>query len=228
MKYILIILLIFIIIHYIFNKILLCKENFTKSRKGYILTCDETSNRSQFSKNVLDKIGFNTIFFNCIKNENKVLSNKISMQAIYELVANGEDEWVYIFEDDINILEDIKLDELIEYEKISKTFFYLGNCGFTNFEELYHPIKINGHRVAIVKGFVRGLHAIALSKEGARELLEYSQNSPEVYMDMILEEFSQIHHPNLVRYDLESYVSGNLSGHRGIFFQDRDKFPTTI
>ena len=43
-------------------------------------------------------------------------------------------------------------------------------------------------------------------------------------MDIILEEFSQIHHPNLLRYDLESYIEG----HRGIFFQDRDKFPTTI
>ena len=223
MKYILIILLISIIIFSLFYEIKY-NEGFSESRKAYILTCDETTERSQFSKNVLEHVGFNVIFYKCIKNENKVLSNKISMQQIYEIIANGEDEWCYVFEDDINILEDIRLQEIIEYEKISNTFFYLGTCGFENKEALYQDTKINGHEVAIVKGPVRGLHAIALSKEGAKELLTFSQNSPEVYMDIILEEFSQIHHPNLVRYDLESYIEG----HRGIFFQDRDKFPTTI
>uniref|UniRef100_A0A6C0I0R8 Glycosyltransferase n=1 Tax=viral metagenome TaxID=1070528 RepID=A0A6C0I0R8_9ZZZZ len=224
-NYIFIILLFLLIIGiFFYNSSYNNKELFTQQRKAYILTCDETSNRSQFSKSVLENIGFNVIFFKCIKNENKVLSNKISMQAIYEIIANGQDEWVYVFEDDINVLEDIKIDELIEYENISKTFFYLGTCGFENINNLYHPTKINGHEVAIVKGLVRGLHAIALSKDGAKELLEYSSNSSEIYMDMILEEFSQIHNPNLVRYDLESYIQG----HRGIVFQDRDKFPTTI
>ena len=71
---------------------------------------------------------------------------------------------------------------------------------------------------------VRGLHAIGLSKNGAKELLEYSQKSSKIYMDMILEEFAQLNNPNMVRYDLESYISG----HRGIFFQDRNKFPTSI
>ena len=223
-KRILIIVLILIIIICIFIKYRKINENFTQTRKAYILTCDETSDRSQFSKNVLENVGFDVIFFQCIKNEDKVLSNKISMQAIYEKIANGHDEWSYVFEDDINILEDIKLDEIIEYEKISKMFFYLGACGFENNNELYQPNLINGHKVAIIKGFVRGLHAIALSKNGAKELLKFSQNSSEVYMDMILEQFSQIYNPNLVRYDLESYIPG----HKGIFFQDRDRFPTTI
>lgn len=219
----LLIILLISILFYLFYKIKY-NEGFSEYRKAYILTCDETTERSQFSKSVLEHVGFDVIFYKCTKNENKVLSNKISMQQIYEIIANGQDEWCYVFEDDINILEDIKLEEIIEYEKISKTFFYLGTCGFENEEQLYQPTKINGHNVAIVKGNVRGLHAIALSKEGAKELLTFSQNSPEVYMDIILEEFSQIHNPNLVRYDLESYIQG----HRGIFFQDRDKFPTTI
>ena len=193
-------------------------------RTAYILTCDETNDRSIFSKNVLENIGFNIIFFNCIKNENKVLSNKISMQKIYEIIANGEEEWVYVFEDDINILEDIKIDELIEYENISDKFFYLGTCGFVNNYKIYNDTKIRGNEVVKVKGMVRGLHAIGLSKNGAKELLEYSQKSSKIYMDMILEEFAQLNNPNMVRYDLESYISG----HRGIFFQDRNKFPTSI
>jgi hypothetical protein len=195
-----------------------------QSRKAYILTCNEYSDRSQFSKTILENIGFEVIFFQCIKNENKVLSNKISMQAIYEIIANGQDEWVYVFEDDINVLHHITLDELQEYENISTLFFYLGTCGFANPDDLYHQSNINGNKVAIVSGSVRGLHAIALSRKGAKELLQFSQKTPEIYMDVILEEFSQIHHPVLVRYDLESYIEG----HRGIFFQDRDKFPTTI
>ena len=193
-------------------------------RTAYILTCDETNDRSIFSKNVLENIGFNIIFFNCIKNENKVLSNKISMQKIYEIIANGEEEWVYVFEDDINILEDIKIDELIEYENISDKFFYLGTCGFVNNYKIYNDTKIRDNEVVKVKGMVRGLHAIGLSKNGAKELLEYSQKSSKIYMDMILEEFAQLNNPNMVRYDLESYISG----HRGIFFQDRNKFPTSI
>jgi len=193
-------------------------------RTAYLLTCDETGDRSVFSKSVLEKVGFNVIFFNCIKNENKVLSNKISMQKIYEIIANGQQEWVYVFEDDINILEDIKIDELIEYENISEKFFYLGTCGFKNNYKLYNNTKIRGYEVVKIKGQVRGLHAIALSKNGAKELLEYSQKSSQVYMDMILEEFAQFNNPNIVRYDLKSYIQG----HRGIFFQDRYKFPSTI
>ena len=192
-------------------------------RTAYILTCDETSERSTCSKNVLEKVGFNIQTFTCIKHRNKVLSNKISMQKIYEIIANGEDEWVYVFEDDINILEDIKIDELIEYEKISDKFFYLGTCGYVN-NCKKSEIKIRGNEVVKVIGDVRGLHAIGLSKNGAKELLEYSEKSSEIYMDMILEEFARLNHPNIVRYDLESYISG----HRGIFFQDRNKFPSSI
>jgi len=44
------------------------------------------------------------------------------------------------------------------------------------------------------------------------------------YMDMILEKFSEKYPTNVIRYDLESY----LHGHRGIFFQDRDRFPSSI
>jgi hypothetical protein len=203
-------------------------EPFLHSRKCYVLTCNESSERSQFSKNLLEKIGFEVHFFQCIKNENKVLSNKISMQKIYEIIANGQDEWVYVFEDDINILADIDINEIVQYEKISNKLFYLGLCGYENPHELYNKELINGHKVAMVKdSTARGLHAISLSKEGAKELLEFSQNAqnaPEEYMDVILEAFVQIYNPNIVRYDLESYIPG----HRGIFFQDRNAFPTTI
>jgi hypothetical protein len=194
-------------------------------RKCYVLTCDSNSERSQFSEKVLEKVGFYVNFFQAIPNENKVLSNKNSMIAIYELIANGEDEWVYIFEDDINILEDIKIDEIIEYEKISNNLFYLGVCMYEVNSVNFNKLFVKDYPVAIVKGSVRGLHSIALSKNGASELLKFSKHMKNyLYMDMILEQFTHLYPANVIRYDLESYIKG----HRGVFFQDRKRFPSTI
>lgn len=193
-------------------------------RNCYVLTCNENSERAQFSKNVLEKIGFTVNFFCAIPNDDKVVSNKESMMCIYDLISKGNDEWVYVFEDDINILENISLDEIIEYEKISSTFFYLGICDYNHKKFKHHETKINGNLVVIVNGCTRGLHAIALSKEGSDKLLKFAGSLPEKYMDVCLEQFSIKYPANVVRYDLESYIYG----HRGIFFQDRNRFPSSI
>jgi hypothetical protein len=148
------------------------------------------------------------------------------MMSIYEIVAKGSDEWVYIFEDDVNVLQEIRLHEIIEYEKISRMFFYLGTCipYPENSRELNHK-KINNQDVTVVSGNVRGLHSIGLSKEGAKELLLFCKDFENwEYMDMVLENFSEKYPANVIRYDLESYIYG----HRGIFFQDRDRFPSSI
>ena len=75
-----------------------------------------------------------------------------------------------------------------------------------------------------MSGCVRGLHAVGFSKLGAGLFLEFSKNSNLRYMDMILEQFSCVYPANIVRYDLQSYISG----HRGILFQDRKRFPSSI
>lgn len=195
------------------------------ARQSFLLTNNALSERTIFSKNILENVGFHVNLIHCIPNENRVLSNKISMQYIYKIIADGNDEWCYVFEDDINILQDIKIDEIIEYEKISNMFFYLGSCIPRESKREIHTKKINNHAVAILKGNVRGLHAIGISKYGAKELLSFSENMPDyTYMDMILEKFSEKYHANVIRYDLESYIRG----HRGIFFQDRIRFPSSI
>jgi hypothetical protein len=195
------------------------------SRQCFLLTNNPISERTIFSKNILETVGFHVNVIQCIPHENRVLSNKISMQYIYKIIVNGKDEWCYVFEDDINILEDIKIHEIIEYEKISNMFFYLGACMNSDVEREIHTTQINNHDVAILKGGVRGLHAIGISKYGAGELLSFSENmSDYIYMDMILEKFSERYPANLIRYDLESYIQG----HKGIFFQDRNRFPSNI
>lgn len=192
-------------------------------RNAYLLTCDNNSPRALFSKNVLENIGFNVIVITCIPDNDKVLSNKISMQHIYELIINSGDDYSYVFEDDINVLEPIKLEEIVEYENISEMFFYLGICELVRISILTNFI-INNHDVYAKSGMVRGLHAIGLSKEGAKKLLEFSKQSDLLYMDMILEQFSIQYPANCVRYDLESYIPG----HKGVIFQDRNLFPSEI
>lgn len=198
------------------------------SRKAYLLTGNVNSERCQFSKNILEKVGFQVIAFIFFPHEKKLTSNRISMLAIYEIIAKGDDEWVYVFEDDINIMEDMKIDEIVQYESISEHFFYLGLCiAPANRNDKLHlnENKINGNDVVIMKGNVKGLHAIGLSKNGAKELMDFEKKYDESWiMDMILEEFSILHPANVVRYDLEHSVLG----HRGIFFQDQQKFPSTI
>jgi hypothetical protein len=190
----------------------------------YLLTGNPDSERAQSSKNVLEKVGFKVTFFKFIENKNNALSNKISMLKIYELILKGDAEWCYVFEDDINILEKITIDEIIEYEKISSNLFYLGVCMYEHYKVQYNSEKIRGHSVAIVKGQVRGAHAIAFSKKGVEEILKFSENVNTDHSDVLLEQYTNISPANVVRYDLESYIKG----HRGIFFQDRNVFPSTI
>ena len=197
----------------------------TLTRKAFLLTTDEKSNRTVFSHQVLQRIGFDVIIVQHIPNKNKVLSNKLSMQYIYSMISDSDHDYSYVFEDDINILEDISLSEIIEYESISEIFFYLGACFYgdsTKLKSIQH--KINSHDVISVSGNVFGLHAIGLSKKGSKKLLDFSMLSDEVCMDVILGKLCGVYPANIVRYDLESYISG----HRGIMYQDRNKFPSTI
>ena len=195
------------------------------NRVAYLLTTNKESDRTLFSKQILTQIGFNVVLVQHTPHSNPVISNKISMCHIYELIHNGTDEYAYVFEDDINVLENISLSEIIKYEPISNKFFYLGICeniGNSTIKDTMY--SINSHKVLSISGNVRGLHAIGLSKNGAKELVEFAIQSNFEYMDMILEEFSKKYPANIVRYDLQSYIYG----HRGVIFQDRLIFPSTI
>lgn len=195
-------------------------------RTAYLLTTNEKSLRSQFSKKVLEKIGFTVKFFIAIPHIDKVFSNKISMMNIYNIIFNTNEEWGYVFEDDINVVEPILLHEIIQYENISDRFFYLGCCMMNDGETLNTTsFKINNHPVTNICGGVRGLHGIGINREGAKELFHFAYNNKERYMDCVLEQFASKYPANIVRYDL---ISPHESGHRGILFQDRLKFPSTI
>ena len=78
--------------------------------------------------------------------------------------------------------------------------------------------------MTIVNGSIRGLYAIGVSKKGATALFFFARMMKEGYMDVCLEKFSENFPVNVMRYDLESYIER----HRGIFYQDRNRFPSTI
>jgi hypothetical protein len=146
------------------------------------------------------------------------------MIHIYTIIKNSDEPYSYVFEDDINMIEKIELDEIIKYETISPIFFYLGVCLINNDGIKNTNIEINNHSVMNVSYNCRGLHAIGISKIGVKDLLQFIKQSSFNYMDMILEDFARQYPANIVRYDLESYIHQ----HRGILFQDRNKFPSTI
>lgn len=194
-------------------------------RTAYLLTVDPKSERALFSKQVLKTIGFRVHFVQALPKPDPVVSNKLSLIGIYKLVEASPEDYSYVFEDDINVLESITLDEIIQYEKISEMFFYLGLCEPRCPAIRPNGARINNHDVYTKSGANRGCHAFGLSKKGARALLEFTRRHRHIKpSDIILEKFSTLYPANVVRYDLESYIPG----HRGVIFQDRRRFPSTL
>lgn len=202
-----------------------------KVRHAYILCEHENTPRCIDSRKVLESIGFVVHCIPYIRHGDKIYSNKISMQHIYQMVIDSEEKWSYIFEDDINKIYDVKLDEIIEYESISDDLFYLGACFPENIindydSGLYNSgKKIGDYDVRYVSDNCFGLHGVAFSKEGMKKFLEYSNISFDSVMDVTLKKFTSKHPANIVRFDL---CSPHMSSHRGVIYQDRDKYPTTI
>lgn len=194
------------------------------SRNAYLITVSETSDRCISSKSVLKSIGFNVVVCVALPDKNPLLSLKKTCEMIYNFILNSEDEWGYIFEDDVDKLENINLDEIVEYEKISNGFFYLGMCKYGNNTMTQTKYNINNHPVFQVSGCVRGAHAVAFSKLEMEKYINFSKNFKIEYVDIIYELYT-INNPALiVRADLQSYIPGHL----GIIYQDRNKFGSII
>jgi len=195
-------------------------------RNAYVLTMDKNSDRAICSKNVLEKIGFTVILFEAIRHKHPVISHRKSMYAIYEkIIEEEENKYCYVFEDDINTLLNIKLNYIIEYEKLNEDIIYLGCC--YNKGKLIKTDKIiNFKPLYKISDGVRGLHSIAITKEGAKILKTiFDINRETILMDVLLEKYTKTKPLYIIRQDL---VSPCHSGHLGIFFQDRRKFKSIL
>lgn len=202
------------------------KKYLPRHRNAYVLSCNFDSDRTNFSCNILKDIGFNVIKVLCIPHENVLQSNRLGHESIYKQILKSKQDWGYVFEDDINVIEGIKLDEIIEYEKISKNIFYLGCCILNPHTLKKTKHKIRNSYVYNVKGQSRCLHGIGISKDGCKNLLNFSKTwrSPHAF-DSCVDDFVSIHSANIVRADLESPQYKN---HLGFLYQDRLRFPSEI
>ena len=197
-------------------------------RTAYILACDVQSARTVHCINVLDRVGFSDIIpCPIIPHTSVPISNRMGMQSIYDRILKSGDEWAYVFEDDIETLTDIKIDEIVQYEEISKNhFFYLGCCGTGPNNTKPTNIKINNNTVYQVNwSNIRGLHAIGVSRQGIETINKYidKYSTSIPYLDALLGRITEDIPTNLVRADL---VSPYWKDHKGAFFQDRKKFPS--
>lgn len=202
------------------------------NRTAYLISSDapKFAERRAFSTRLLEQIGFTVQFVKFLPDSDPAVSNKRTHQYILEQIIQSGEPYGYVFEDDINVLEPITLDEIVEYEPISNGLFMLGICEYSgNIPEkvdgcIYGGmngkptgVEIRSHPVMNISFNFRGSHAYAASPEGAKRLLEYSTQSSHRFLDMILEDYSLIEPLNVCRYDLEF----DNTGHKGIFFQDR-------
>lgn len=198
-------------------------------RTAYILAMDWNSDRAIFSRQVLKQMGFEDIRHGEVTPSHCVgTSNRLSMFNIYDRILDSGDEWAYIFEDDINLVEPISLSEIIQYESISPDhFFYLGCCGLPGTDNIPHSKtshSINGHQVYnLSPGIVRGSHAIGISKKCIDDVRKKHYETGLVHMDEIYESVIKTHPAVGVRLDL---ISPARPHHRGIVYQDRIKYPS--
>ena len=195
-------------------------------RTAYLLTVNFFSERAKHPKKLLENIGFDVHIFCAIHysytNDDKMRSCLDSHMQIIQNALLRDEEYFYIFEDDINLVEEITLEEITQYEKLTKDYFYLGCCeaSVTSFKTEHF---INGHQVYNIQGDIRGNHAFCLHKQGAQKILDlYSSNKLT-----IADGFSKLLKLQVpcVRHDL---ISPCNSGHKGIFYQDRKKFSSFI
>jgi hypothetical protein len=181
--------------------------------------------RARLSRDLLIDIGFNVNVIDHIPNESAHLSNKLSVMHIFDLIQKSNEEWSYMFEDDVDTLEEITLEDIVEYENISEMFFYLGVCMASSRRLRASAHKIKDDNVKITHNG-RCIHAIAISKKGINEIIPFYKTHDHITCaDGILEGFSKKYPANVVRSHL---VSPHNRGHRGVFFQDRRRFATQV
>ena len=77
-----------------------------------------------FSIQLLLDIGFEVCVVPYFKHTDPILSNKNTMMFIYERIVESGEAYSYVFEDDINTLEPVRLSDIIKYEKISPYLFF--------------------------------------------------------------------------------------------------------
>jgi hypothetical protein len=188
---------------------------------GYIMTMNSTSARTLHAFETVKKYGVETIFFQPLQLKNKVRSNMLAQESIYEKIAELETQYpyVFVFEDDISSHEISKKDVDIELNRTytqtlqhDLPLFYVGMCGRWRLS----PHRYHG----------RCAHGYAVRPERARYLLNATKRYNSDYMDVRLDNLGIQLGGFFVAF--ENIRSPQSKDHFGLLYQDRRKFKTTI
>lgn len=213
------------------KKNVICSRNLSDGRVANLISANYSSLRTLHTKALLESIGFDVRLvksdFSPEHPSSKPWANRSALIKALMLIISDKHRWGYIFEDDItwnDLNFTVSLDGLMRAEKPDLLFQYLGVCRTEN-------TGTEGQN-----GCGRCTHAMAITKEGAKEVIDFSTqykpilstgNVPhaEPYLDVIMEEWcvQQGGFPILGPYHHKF-----IPGHIGIFVQDRARFASQI
>jgi len=188
---------------------------------AYILSLDHSSERGKHTKEILDRVLFNTILCDVKTHNIKNFSKRLSMLEIMKKIAAQRKKWSYVFEDDIQFWNYIGPTRLKSFEKASKNFFYLGACSSSAPEKTDKSIlEMPVYRFK--NGESRCCHAFGITKAGAKLVIAKEKEfDSDVHFDEILSSIFQKEEPLVVMGDNVSFQNEN---DYGIVFQDRIEF----
>jgi len=194
-----------------------------KLRKAFLITTDKNNRRTVRSKQILEETGFVVVYQLVIPHPNKKVSNRLTHMELFRKISTDKTEpWGYIFENDIQILNaSWKVNpNIISHESRHKEFMFLGLCTTEDFFPESKPKRYCGFCA----------HAYALTPKGAGNLLAFSLNENSAW-DLLPQDMVTI------RYCIQEkgfpligskYCSPRTGHHIGLFYQDRESFPSTI
>ena len=197
-------------------------------RIAYLLTANVSSERTRHSMKTLEIAGFSVVLSLCevvrAVESGMVWSNKDTfIRIIKHYIQNNSTEWLYLFEDDIDVLTNTSIHDIEQNISESTLFTYLGICA--------PQTTPSGGRCG------RCAHAMGFSYAGAREVLLFNTmnkhklctgNIPldEPYFDVVVEGWCLLKGGfSVAHLELESPQDHR---HNGLFFQDRGKFKSII
>lgn len=184
-----------------------------------MMTMNRNSTRTLHSIEILKKYGIQTMFVQPPKINNKVRSNMLAQEDIFEKIAGFDTEYVFVFEDDISSHNLSKEHAELELNRTyirtllhNLPLFYIGICGRWRLS----PHRYHG----------RCAHGYAVRPQRARYLLNATREYSSDYMDVRLDNLGMKLGGFFVAG--ENIKSPQAKDHYGLLYQDRKTFPTTI
>lgn len=222
-------------------------------RTGYLITVDRNAPRAINAAKVLQRSGFTVVAVTAIPAKSKRRSCRLTMSKALKLLIAADDEWGYIFQEDIARNEwTTTLPDIVNYEKADPDYVYLGVCMDwhgtpPSISSHHHSNEIGKYVVACGKC----AHAQGVSKQGAKKILSWFKQQDDAYTQKAnsIAGWDKTPEGEAAGLDDRSFdapvmkmclkhggypvvknseVSPWDRSHRGLFYQDRKEYPTTI